>query len=185
MRGMIRSSSPDQAWHGRSHGFLVLSAVTIGALLAENLLDFPGSVPRMRQLAGGLPILDARLWYSSQSVYQLFDTLGENGRSAYLHLLWSVDLCLPLLFALFLAGAMQRGWFRRLAWLPPLAAACDYAENIAITVLLVRYPHHSPTMVLVSSALTTLKWAGYISSLLLSITGYLLERRWTRRPAYD
>jgi hypothetical protein len=40
-------------------------------------------------------------------------------------------------------------------------------------------------MVLLSSALTTLKWAGYISSLLLAITGYLLERRWTRGWAYD
>ena len=172
-------------WHGRRHGFLVLSVVTIGALLAENLLDFPGSVPRMRRLAAGLPILDARLWYSSQSVTHLFDTLGENGRRAYLQLLWSVDLCLPLLFALFLAGAIQRGWFRRLAWLPPLAAASDYAENIAITVLLVRYPHQAPAMVLLSSALTTLKWAGYISSLLLSIAGYLLECRWTRGRAYD
>jgi|ERR1035441_4857884 hypothetical protein len=171
--------------HGRGHGFLVLSIVAIGSLLAENLWDFPGSVPRMRRLAAGLPLLDMRLWYSSQSVTHLFDTLGENGRRAYLHLLWTVDLCLPLLFALFLAGAIQRGWFRRLAWLPSLAAASDYAENIAITVLLVRYPHHAPTMVLLSSALTTLKWAGYISSLLLAITGYLLERRWTRGWAYD
>src|ERR1035438_5331723 len=84
-------------WHGRRHGFLVLSSVTIGSLLAENLLDFPGSVPRMRRLAACLPILDGRLWYSSQSVYHLFDTLGENGRSAYLQLLWSVDLCPALI----------------------------------------------------------------------------------------
>jgi hypothetical protein len=40
-------------------------------------------------------------------------------------------------------------------------------------------------MVLLSSALTTLKWAGYISSLLVSIAGYLLESRWTRGRAYD
>jgi hypothetical protein len=171
--------------HGRSHGFQVLTVAAIGSLAAVNLLDFPGSVPAMRRLAAGLPILDMRLWYSSQTVYHLFDTLGEKGRSAYLQLLWSVDLFLPLIFALFLAGAIQRGRFRRLAWLPPLAAASDYAENIAITVLLVRYPHHAPTMVLLSSALTTLKWAGYVASLLLSLGGYLLECRWTRRTAYD
>ena len=162
---------------GRRFGFQVLSVVAIGSFVAENLLDFPGSVPRMRQLAAGLPILDMRLWYSSQPVYHLFDTLGEKGRSAYLQMLWSVDFCLPLIFALFLAGAIQRGGFRRWAWVPALVAASDYAENIAITILLIRYPNHAPITVLLSSAFTTLKWAGYAAALLLAIGGYLLEKR--------
>ena len=154
--------------------FWILSVVTVGALLAENLLDFPLSLPRMRRLAGGLSILDMRPWYSGGAAYQLLDALGAAGRSAYLHLLWSVDLCLPLLFALFLSGAIKRGWFRRLSWIPVVAAASDYAENIAITVLLLHYPDRLLTVVRISSALTSLKHAGYLASLFLAVTGFLV-----------
>src|ERR1035441_6219647 len=61
--------------HGRGHGFLVLSIVAIGSLLAENLWDFPGSVPRMRRLAAGLPLLDMRLslvlyWRRTFGIFQ-------------------------------------------------------------------------------------------------------------------
>ena len=52
-------------------------------------------------------------------------------------------------------------------------SATDYAENIAITILLLRYPHTVPTVALISSALTSLKHAGYLSSLLLATAGYI------------
>jgi len=163
----------------RRFPFWLLSMVTVGSLLAENLLNFPLSVPAMKRLAGGLPILDMRPWYSGHAAYQLFDALGATGRSAYLHLLWSVDLCLPLLFALFLSGAIKRGWFRWLGWVPVLAAASDYAENVAITVLLMQYPTRLPTVALLSSGLTSLKHAGYLTSVLLTITGFLVQN-WKR-----
>ncbi len=145
--------------------------------MAKNLLDFPFSVPRLRRLAGGLSILDMRPWYSGHAAYQLFDALGAAGRSAYLHLLWSVDLCLPLLFSLFLSEAIKRGWFRKLRWVPVLGAATDYAENIAVTTLLLRYPERLATVVRISSALTSLKHAGYLTSVLLAITGFLVQNR--------
>ena len=117
-----------------------------------------------------------RPWYSSQSAYRLFDALGAPGRSAYLHLLWSVDLCLPLLFALFLSGAIGRGHFRRLKWIPALGAASDYAENLAITFLLLRYPVRAPAIVLLSASLTLLKFMGYLVSVLLAIVGFAIRR---------
>jgi len=150
-----------------------LLVAALSALLTENLLDFPLSVPRLKLLAGGLPILDMRPYYSTPEVYRLFDALGAAGRTAYLHLLWSIDLCLPALFALFLSAVIQRGRFRRFAWVAMFAAAADYAENIAITILLLRYPHRAPAVALISSALTSLKHAGYLSSVLLGMAGYL------------
>jgi nucleoside-diphosphate-sugar epimerase len=166
---------PIPARTGRVIPFWILMIAAVGSLMAENLLDFPLSAPRMMRLSGGLPLLDIRLWYSEHIAYQLFEALGATGRSAYLHFFWSVDLCLPFLFALFLSGAIKRSQFRRLSWLPALAAACDYAENIAITVMLLRYPDRTPTIVLLSSTLTSLKWVGYLASIFLAITGFLLQ----------
>jgi nucleoside-diphosphate-sugar epimerase len=165
--------------------FGLLSVAAVGALLAENLLDFAGSVPRMKRLSGGLPLLDMRPWYSASAVARLFDALGAAGRGAYLRLLWSVDLCLPALFALFLSGAIRRGRFRALAWVPFAAAACDYAENIAIAILLLHHPEPLPTIVHLSSALTSLKFAGYLTSLLLAIAGVIARSRRPPAPCPD
>jgi len=170
-RQNLQASAPN-----RRFPFWLQSAVTVGALLAENLFDFPLSVPRMKHLAGGLPLLDMRPWYSFQDAYQLFGALGAQGRSAYVHLLWSVDLCLPFLFALFLSRAIKRGRFSRLWWMPALGAASDYAENTAITVLLLRYPNRVPALVLLAAALTSLKWVGYLTSLALAVVGYGMRK---------
>lgn len=130
----------------------------------------------MKRLSGGLPLLDMRLGYSAPAVGRLFETLGTAGRSAYLRLLWTVDLCLPALFALFLSAAIRRGRFRNLAWVPALASACDYAENTAITILLLHYPQRMPALVQLSSLMTSLKFAGYLASLLLAIAGAVAGR---------
>jgi nucleoside-diphosphate-sugar epimerase len=157
--------------------FRTLFILAIGALIAENCFYFPLSVPWMKGLAGGAPILDMRLGYSENAVYQLFDALGETGRRAYLNLLWTVDLILPALFGLFLSTAIRRGAFRKLRWMPFLASACDYCENIGITFLLLQYPVHAPAMVGFSSTLTVLKHALYAAGAILAIAGLVGIRR--------
>jgi nucleoside-diphosphate-sugar epimerase len=157
--------------------FWAVLIAAVGSLLAENLLNFPGSVPRMRVLSGGLGILDERPWYSNRVVYQLLDALGTTGRSAYLHYYWTVDLWLPFIFAVCLTGAIQRGAFHRLAWVALRAAAIDYAENTAVSVLLWRYPEHLPSVVAASSMLTTLKWVAYLSAIVLAVAGFVAKKR--------
>ena len=161
--------------------FRVLFVLALGSLIAENCFDFPLSVPWMRHLAAGAPILDMRLGYSQSAVYQYFDVLGATGRGAYLRLLWTVDLILPLLFGGFLSVAIRRGAFRRLSWLPFLASACDYAENTAITFLLLHYPIHKPATVQFSSMFTLMKHAFYMSGLVLAIVGFAVRRAQARR----
>lgn len=155
--------------------YWTLFILAIGALIAENCFRFPLSVPRMKSLAAGAPILDMRLGYSESAAYQLFDALGEAGRRAYLLLLWTVDLILPALFGLFLSVAIRRGAFRKLRWTPLVASACDYGENVAITFLMLRYPAHLPALVRFSSILTITKHACYAAGVVLAIGGYV---RW-------
>src|SRR4051794_24667385 len=131
----------------RRHAFALLFVLATGGLLAENLLDFPLSVPNMRELAAGAPLLDMRLGYNSRAAYELLDVLGRAGRDSYLRLLWTIDLVLPAVFGLLLSLAILRGAFRAWRSIPLLAAGFDYAENITITILLVRYPLHEPVLV--------------------------------------
>jgi hypothetical protein len=56
---------------GRSPLFAILSALTISAFLAENFLYFPLSVPYMKDLAAGAPLLDMRPGYSPDAAYHL------------------------------------------------------------------------------------------------------------------
>jgi nucleoside-diphosphate-sugar epimerase len=160
-----------------SRAFWLLAAVTLVALLAENLLYFPLSVPWMKHLAGGAPTLDMRPGYSPEAAYQLFDTLGQAGRATYLKLLWTVDLILPTLFGLFLSSAIRRGGLRAWRRVPWIGTACDYAENIAITVLLLRYPGHEPGLVQLASALTVVKLAGYCAGTLTAVAGAFYRRK--------
>jgi hypothetical protein len=155
--------------------FPVLFALAIGALLAENLLYFPLSVPYMKERAAGMPLLDMRPGYTPGDADHLFDVLGQAGRDAYLRLLWTIDLLLPALFGLFLSSAIRRGTFRAWRSIPLLAAVCDYAENITITILLLRYPMHGPGFAQLASVFTITKLVLYASGLLLAIGGFLVR----------
>jgi len=137
-------------------------------------LHFPLSVSYMRELAGGLPMLDLRFGYTPESAYRLFDVLGRHGRTAYLVFFWSVDLVLPAFFGTFLSVAIRRGAFRAGRLVPLAGAACDYVENILITVLLSAYPMRIPGLVWVAAAFTIVKQACYGSGVLLAIGGGLV-----------
>jgi hypothetical protein len=147
----------------------------VGAFLVENFLYFPLSVPYMKDQAAGAPLLDMRPGYTPEAAYHLFDALGQTGRGTYLKLLWTVDLLLPLLFGLFLLSAIQHGAFRAWQSIPLLAAACDYTENLTITILLLRYPMHEPAVVQLASIFTVTKLFLYASALLLAVGGFLVR----------
>jgi nucleoside-diphosphate-sugar epimerase len=158
--------------------FGALLVLAVSAFLAENLLHFPLSVPYMKELANGAPMLDLRIGYRSEAAYHFFDVLGKTGRSAYLHLLWSIDVVLPALFGFFLSGAIRRGPFRAWRSIPLLGTAFDYAENIAITILLLRYPLLHPALVRIACVLTIAKLAFYAAGGVLAAGGLLV--RWLR-----
>ena len=151
--------------------FAVVSVLAIGALAAENGLDFPLSVPYMKKLAGGAPLLDMRPGYSPEAAYELLDSLGRDGRTAYLKLLWTVDLVLPALFGAFLFAAIRRGALRSWRFVPAAAAVFDYAENTAITTLVWRYPERHPAVAYVAAGFTVVKLAGYAAGVLAAAWG--------------
>jgi len=56
-----------------------------------------------------------------------------------------------------------------------VAAGCDYAENITITILLLRYPMHEPAFAQLASVFTVAKLVLYASGLVLAIGGFVMR----------
>lgn len=160
-----------------------LALLALAAIVYENASGGPLSIPWLARRAHGLPILDARLHYAPGDVWSLLSALGAGGRHSYLTLLWTVDLVLPALFALALSRAISRGPLARwkpLAW---LAGCSDYAENIAISALLLGYPARREWLALLAALLTSVKFALYASAALAALATPLLARRDVRRAA--
>ncbi len=125
------------------------------------------TVPMVIGYSGGLPILDLMpLGYDMEYVNTLFDTLGEEGRSAYLYRQLPVDMVYPLFFAISYSllmafvikglGKMDSGWFY-LCLLPVFGALGDYAENIGIIRLLQSYPDLNENLLAFTRAASVLK----------------------------
>lgn len=88
--------------------------------------------------------------YQLADALQILANIEESGRAIYLHLQLPLDAIYPALFAishscLFIWLARKRhalssNWLY-LAYLPFMAAAFDYAENIGIWAMLMQYPN--------------------------------------------
>jgi hypothetical protein len=157
--------------HWSRHRVRWLLALCLAAMVAVNTLDLPLLVPRLRAMAGGEAILDMRPGYDAGAAHRLLEALGSEGRLAYLRMLWTVDLLLPALFTLFLWSAVSRGALRRWRWVTLLAGAADLLENVAITSLLLRFPHLPGGLVSVASTLTLTKFSLYLAGVLLAASG--------------
>lgn len=166
---------------GRSSRWRTLLALAGVALVAVNAVPFPLSVPSLRALGGGLPILDMRLGYDLAAVRELLSALGEGGRASYLAMLWRIDLALPALFSASLASALGAGRLTRWRWVALTPAAVDYLENLAITLLIRAYPGVPPGLVRTASALTVLKLSLYLFAAGLAALGGWLSSRSRRR----
>jgi hypothetical protein len=90
--------------------------------------------------------------YSTEEATSFFSMLGENGRSAYIRNLWSIDLIMPFLSALsfslliyFITTRVTflHPRFRLLSIIPFVTAVFDYTENAIISFEVLRYPQIS------------------------------------------
>jgi hypothetical protein len=167
---------------GSRTGLIAMLMLVLAVMVLVNSVVFPGSAAEVKQLSHGLPLLDMRVHYNQHDLYQYLDVLGPVGRGTYVRFYWTVDVVLPALFGLFLWLVIRSTHLRRFKWLAFLAAGLDYAENICVTVLLLRYPLRAPALAAVSSAFTTAKWAFYTIAVIAAMLGVIYRFRSRRLP---
>lgn len=154
-----------QAIQSRITGQIVFVLFILTNVVYLAMLNY--SIPELMIASDGLPIFDmSPSGYSYQQALMLLSSLGEQGRNFYLSTQLVLDLFYPLLFALCYSSLLQwlikliqlknRAW-SVLSFVPFLACAFDYAENVAIWLMLSSYPDLSNTLVTISSGLTVTK----------------------------
>lgn len=114
---------------------------------------------------GDVTMPDTRLTYTFTEITDVFNTLGQEGLNvwAQAHML---DFLFPLTYMFALAFGMNmelRRLFpdskaKLLVLVPLLAGIADYAENLLILTQITAYPNLSELVVLIASAVTSLKW---------------------------
>lgn len=125
------------------------------------------TIPNVMKYSGGMDLLDMMPGgYDPDYVMTLFNTLGDDGRNAYLYKQIPVDMVYPLLFAIgysLLLGYLvnKLGKFETklyyLCYIPVFSGLFDYFENIGIIIMLKGYPDISAGLIQTTSIFSVCK----------------------------
>jgi hypothetical protein len=169
-----------------SNGWVTLGALVLFA--AFSALVLPRQSARADVETGGAGSPDTSFLYSSEDLYHIAEAYGEQGRAAYVRARYTFDLIWPLVYVLFLTSgiswtygrAFEEGsrW-RRANLLPLLAALADYLENLATSVVMLRYPARTDVLDVLAPVFTATKWALIGASFAALIAGAAIAAwRW-------
>jgi hypothetical protein len=125
------------------------------------------TIPEVMEYAGGMKLPDMMpTGYDIEYVNTLFQTLGENGRHAYLYHQIPLDMIYPLLFGI--CYCLLFFWFLKqikkhkssffyFCLLPLISGISDYIENIGMIKMLIQFPAYSDDTVLITNTFSVLK----------------------------
>jgi hypothetical protein len=159
-----------------------LTSVVLGIMMLV-------TVPKTMAYANGLELLDLMPGgYDMVYVTNLLTTLGEKGRTVYLHYQIPVDMVYPFLFGIsncllltFLLKKLDKynTAFFYLCLLPIVTGIADYLENIGIISMLTNYPYLSDSTVVMTNLCTITKGiagAVYFLSLLAVLILFKIKK---------
>ncbi|KAA5542054.1 MULTISPECIES: hypothetical protein [Adhaeribacter] len=147
-------------------------------VFAIHFLDFPGSVPRFLELSNGGILLDQVPSFTVEATYQRLSDYEEEGRKSYAFRNLTVDILLPLsvlpfLFVLMLRAVtslqLNRSLRVLLISLPFTYVIFDFAENVAVLVLLNNYPQRMHLLAGILPYVTSVKRAASLLALFVPL----------------
>jgi hypothetical protein len=183
---MIRFSG----WlHRTSSGWVALAGVVVFILFT--VLVLPGQSSREDDPAGEVGSPDLSFYYSADDLYRMAEAYGEMGRVEYIRVRFTFDLIWPLVYTFFLTTAISwvfaRAFSEGSKWqlanlVPVLGMLFDYLENIATSLVMWRYPTHTPVVDWLATIFTSVKWILIGTSIILLVIGLLIAIwRWIKR----
>lgn len=128
---------------------------------------------------------DTKFFYTSDDLYRIAEECGEEGRAIYVKLRWTFDLLWPIVYTAFLfVWIWQLSTYlmiRKYYYIPILAMAFDYLENLATTIVFINYPKEVNSIASITPWLSILKWTilGFsflIWFVLLAVAAYRVLR---------
>jgi hypothetical protein len=158
--------------------FLLVFIFAFLVVFAIHFLNFPGSVPRFKQLTGGGILLDQTPSFNVDAVYQRLTDYGEEGRKSYRFRNLTTDIILPLSLLPFLLLLMSyalrsiqlKGFARILLFGLTFAyVVFDLAENAAVLVLLNNFPRRLNLLAEILPYLTSIKRVASLFALIVPL----------------
>jgi len=142
------------------------------------------TIPKVMRYSGGMKILDMMpTGYNGAYVNSLLNTLGDEGRNAYLcnqipldmiyPLLFGISLCLILAYILNKLGKLE-GYLYYICLLPLFAAIFDYCENIGVIAMLNSYPDNSNILAKTTNVFSVLKSSFTTINFIILITLFVV-----------
>jgi len=160
-----------------SNGWVALAALIVFALFVAFVLPNQSAQGEAGEVAGSP---DLSLWYTPAELYRIAQAYGPEGRQAYIRARFSFDVAWPLVYGAFLVTAI--GWlyarafkpdslWRRANLAPLLGVLFDYAENLSSSLVMARYPSHTPGIDVLAPVFTLVKWVLVGGSFVLLLLG--------------
>jgi len=161
----------------------MLLASLIGYLITATLINGrPFGVEQLKEITGGVGLLDMELLYTPDQAYAHFTGMGEAGRAFDLTHIVPLDLVFPFMYTLFYAVTItwllhkwlpaQSRW-HRLNVIPLVGGIADYLENLGIITMLVAWPSHLPDIARFTMVMDLVKFT-FILLAMFIITGALV-----------
>jgi hypothetical protein len=157
--------------------FLISSIILLTVVV---IISIAFNIIGKKYLKNKVKDLQYRLWYSKHDAIEVIRQYkNANGIAIYIISSITLDLVLPiaysLLFSIILTVELTHfknnlHISRDIRLLPLFLMLIDWGENIAIIILLRQFPHLKETNVRIASTLTTAKWIGISSIVVLIIT---------------
>ena len=164
-----------------SKGWVALTSLIIFVLFTALVLPQQASLAESG--TGNKKSPDMSFMYTSDDLYQLAQAYGEGGRMSYIKARFSFDLIWPVVYMIFLTTAIS--WlFQRVFWmgsiwqLANLVPLCglifDYLENIATSIVMIRYPNPTAVVDFIAPIFTLTKWLFVGGSFILLFLGFFV-----------
>ena len=134
-------------------GRMILAALAGFLILGYLVNSRPFGIAQLKEMTGGVGILDMEILYTPEQAYTQLAALGEAGRAFDLTRIIPLDLLLPffyaMAFSLIITWLLHR-WlpvgsrWHRLNVVPLIGGFCDYMENLGVITMLVAWPAQLP-----------------------------------------
>ena len=171
-------------------GWMAVAATVLFALFIALVLPAQAEAGSFYTIRYAAP--DTSLWYAAGDLYAAAEAWGPEGRAAYVNARVTFDVIWPLVYGTALLTTLAWVWaratapgsrWRRVALLPVVVVALDYAENICTATVMARYPARTPVLAELAPLFTAGKWLTLSAGFLLLGVGVIvaLVARWRAR----
>ncbi|MDP3386863.1 MAG: hypothetical protein Q8S24_06485 [Eubacteriales bacterium] len=122
------------------------------------IVVLPNVSDTTKEITGTSTSPDTMYFYSSQKLYDIAESYGEEGRAYYIRSRFSFDIVWPIVYLLFLVSMITFLFESSLNLIPFIGVLFDFLENLGASYVMFRYPLDTGFIATITPKFTLLKW---------------------------